>query len=226
MSNLLSSILLAFNHFFVYAIFFTVPFLLIQICKKKINFVRLGINYAFLLYMMCVIALVFFPLPTMKDATYQSICRLQAIPFHFVSDIVRETPFVWNQPQTYLPAIFDWAVLQVVYNVIMFVPFGMYIRYNFHFNGKKAALSSFLFSCFIEAGQLTGLFFTFSQAYRLCDVDDLITNTFGGIIGYGIIALMEKHIPLLPAIEKFDIAAEARMAFKIKHRIHLDNIQR
>lgn len=209
MSNLTSSILLAVNHFESYAVLFTIPFVLMQVVKRKINLVRLGLNYVFLFYVMCVIGLVFFPIPTMTEGMPQSIYGLQVIPFHFMADIVRETPFVWNQPQTYLAAVTDWTVLQVVFNVVMTVPFGMYLRYNFHFDAKKVAVTTFLFSSFIEIGQLTGLFFMF-PTYRLCDVDDLITNTLGGVIGFGLVLLTEKYMPVIPAIERFEMRRRER----------------
>ena len=156
------------------------------------NVVRLGVNYAFLLYMLCVIGLVFFPLPGMTGAMPQTGYGVQLVPFQFVKDIIRESPLVLNQPSTYLPAVLDWAVLQVVFNVIMMIPFGMYLRFNFRFTGGEVAVASFMFSCFIEIGQMTGLFFAFPQAYRLGDVDDLITNTLGGLIGYVMMRYMEK----------------------------------
>ncbi|MBP3569904.1 MAG: VanZ family protein [Lachnospiraceae bacterium] len=210
MSNLVTSISLAMNHFVVYAALFTVPFLLLQVVRKKLNFVRLGANYAFLLYVLCVIGLVFFPLPSMDGAVAGTAHGVQIIPFRFVCDIIRETPFVWNQPTTYLPALVDWAVLQVVFNVLMLVPFGMYLRFNFHLTGKKVVMSTFLFSCFIEIGQLTGLFFLFPQAYRLGDVDDLIANTLGGLIGYGIMRFLEKRVTVVGKVENFDIEMEVR----------------
>lgn len=205
MSNIISSISLAANHFIMYAVICTIPFLLMQVMKGKINLVRLGINYVFLFYVLCVIGLVFFPLPTMAGDMPQSVYGLQVIPFHFICDIVRETPFVWNQPQTYLAAVTDWTVLQVVFNVVMTVPFGMYLRYNFRFDGKKTALASLLFSSMIEIGQLTGLFFMVPFTYRLCDVDDLIMNTLGGVMGYVLVCFVEKRMKAIPAIEKFDV---------------------
>ena len=39
-------------------------------------------------------------------------------------------------------------------------------------------------SLFFELSQLSGLFFIYDGPYRLFDVDDLILNTFGGIMGY------------------------------------------
>ena len=53
----------------------------------------------------------------------------------------------------------------------------------------------------IEVGQLTGLFFLFQGSYRLFDVDDLLCNTLGGLIGYLMICKARRF---LPAISNFD----------------------
>ena len=78
----------------------------------------------------------------------------------------------------------------------------MYLRYNFHFNAKKVFAASAFLTAFIEIGQLTGLFFLFNGSYRLFDVDDLMLNTLGGMIGYAVVKLAEKYVP---AIEQFDM---------------------
>ena len=109
------------------------------------------------------------PLPTLAEQANLTGHSIQAIPFRFLCDIARETPFVWNKPQTYLAALTNRAVLQVVFNVFMTIPFGM--------------------------------FFMFHGSYRLCDVDDLMLNTLGGVIGYFMVKIVENKIP---AIECFD----------------------
>ena len=81
MSGLITGISLAMNHFVVYAGLFTVPFFLLQFGKKKLNFIRLGVNYAFLLYVLCVIGLVFFPLPGMTGAMPKAGYSVQPVPF-------------------------------------------------------------------------------------------------------------------------------------------------
>lgn len=201
MGNMTSTILLGASHFASLAGLLTVPFILMQVVRRRWNLVRLAGDYVFLFYVLCVIALVFFPLPTLAESAKLSRYDIQYVPFRFVSDIIRETPFVWNRTSTYIPALTNRAVLQVVYNILMFVPFGIYMRYMHHCSGKKILLLSFAVSLFIELAQLTGLFFLFSGSYRLCDVDDLLLNTLGGVIGYTIVRRMEKHI--LP-IEAFD----------------------
>ena len=166
MSYLTDSILMGFGNFPFFAVLFTVPIFFTQIFKhKKINFARIGLNYLLLLYSLCLIALVLFPLPTAEQTAHLTY-RIQLIPFHFIADIIRETPFVWYNPMTILPAMFQKAVLQVIFNIIMTIPFGMYLRYYQGFSYRKILVCSFALSFVIELAQLTGLFFLYNGSYR------------------------------------------------------------
>ena len=57
-------------------------------------------------------------------------------------------------------------------NIIMFMPFGLFIPYLWGISGKKTILIGFSSSLFIEFCQLF--------LSRGTDVDDLILNTLGG----------------------------------------------
>ncbi len=48
-----------------------------------------------------------------------------------------------------------------------------------------------------------GLFFIYPKAYRLFDVDDLIINTTGGILGYLVTPLFQKLLPTRDVRIKF-----------------------
>lgn len=203
MTTLLNSIMIGFGNFPFFAVLLTAPILLIQfIHYKNINLVRIGISYASLLYALCFTSLVFLPLPTLSDAAKLSTYDIQFIPFHFIADIIKESPFRLNDIHTYLPSLFNRAVLQVIFNVLLVIPFGMILRYCCHMNTKKIVLLSFALSLFVEIAQLTGLFFVFNGSYRLCDVDDLMANTLGGFLGCQLVSRLEGFIP---SIEKFDM---------------------
>jgi glycopeptide antibiotics resistance protein len=203
MKTIIDSILLGVSTFPFFAIICTLPiFAIVLIRYKALNFVRIGLNYSLLLYFLCLIALVFFPLPSAEKAACLSTHDIQLIPFKFVSDIVRESPFDFRNPATYISALLNYAVLQVLFNILMLIPLGMFLRYYFHFSTKKIVMLSFLLSFFIELTQLTGIYGIYHGSYRLCDVDDLITNTLGGYLGCQLISSLERFIP---SIEKFDI---------------------
>ncbi len=79
------------------------------------------------------------------------------------------------------------VMLNLVGNVLAFVPFGMLIRWV---RGKKtgfftATLAAFAFSLSIELVQLITKLGVF-------DVDDIIMNTFGGMLGYIIYYILAR----------------------------------
>ena len=106
-----------------------VPFFCRQVRARCFNWVRTAFGGLFLFYVLCVLALVFFPLPDAAQAAKLSTYRIQLVPFQFVADFLRETPLVLSDARTYLPALLDRTVLQVVCNILMLLPFGMYLRY-------------------------------------------------------------------------------------------------
>ena len=126
-----------------------------------------------------------------------------------MADFLRETPLVLSDARTYLPALLDRTVLQVVCNILMLLPFGMYLRYVCGLDLGRVALASLAFSAFIELGQLTGLFFVFRGSYRLCDVDDLMLNTLGGLLGGELVHALEAYLPPLDAFDRFPGSALA-----------------
>lgn len=207
MNTLIDSILLGVSNFPLFAVIATLPiFAIVLIRYKTINFVRIGLNYAMILYFLCLIALVFFPLPSAEQAACLSTHDIQIIPFKFVFDIINESPFKLLNPATYIPALLNKAVLQVLFNIIMLIPFGMFLRYYCQYNARKIIILSFLLSFFIELTQLTGMYGIYNGSYRLCDVDDLITNTLGGYLGYSLINRLNGFIP---SLHKFDIQLPA-----------------
>lgn len=198
MTTLIESILIGFSNFPIFTVLFTLPIIVGSIVRyKSWNLVRIGFNYLFLLYMLCVIALVLFPLPTVEQAALLHTHTFQWIPGHFIADIIKESPLQLTNPRTYLAAIFQKAVLQVIFNVFMTVPFGMYLNYICGLSKRRTVFCAFIFSACIELTQLTGIFGIYHGSYRFCDVDDLMTNTFGGFLGYQMITYMKRYLPNL-----------------------------
>ena len=174
MANILSSIRLAAYAFPLLAALVAAPFFYRQMRAHCFNWVRTVFGGLFLFYVLCVLALVFFPLPDAAQAakltTYDA---------------------------------------QLVLNILMLMPFGMYLRYVCGMDLGRVALVSLAFSAFIELGQLTGLFFLFRGSYRLCDVDDLMLNTLGGLLGGELVRTLEAYLPPLDAFDRFPGSAGA-----------------
>lgn len=187
----LEAIKVGFFVFPILAFLFTIPFILWQYHKYgSIHKLRVLIIYSFILYMICVYFLAIFPLPDRDSIDMNSnVCQL--IPFMFINDIIKES----FQFESIFDFISNSSVYTVLFNILMFIPFGVYLRYYFKSSFKKTLLLSFLFSLFLEVTQLTGLYFIYPHPYRLFDVDDLIINTLGGIIGYFVASLLMKFLP-------------------------------
>lgn len=158
MTNLLGSIRLAGYAFPLIAALVAVPFFDRQVRARCFNWVRTVFGGLFLFYVLCVLALVFFPLPDAAQAARLSGYEIQLVPFQFVADFLRETPLVLSDARTYLPALFDRTVLQVVCNILMLLPFGMYLRYVCGLDLGKVALASLAFRRSLSLGSSRGCF--------------------------------------------------------------------
>lgn len=81
------------------------------------------------------------------------------------------------------PFVTDPAILQLVLNVLLFVPLGFFLRVL----GGRGILVALLVglgtSAFVETTQVTGVWGIYPCAYRVFDVDDMLTNTLGAVAG-------------------------------------------
>ncbi len=189
------------------ALLFSIPFVLHQYHKYgSINPFRVLIVYSFILYLITIYFLVILPLPNKEEVIYKPN-MIKLIPFGFINDFIRESSFVINEPTTYLKAIKEPCFYTVIFNIFMTIPFGMYLRYYFKCNFKKTLFISFILSLFFELTQLTGLYGLYSYPYRVFDVDDLIMNTLGGIIGYFIMGFVDNFLPTREKIDEDSLEA-------------------
>jgi len=200
-TNYITTIKEAFIVFPFISLLFTIPFILHSYHKYgAIHPFRALIIYSFVLYIITIYFLVIFPLPN-KSEVIENTNVVKLIPLSFIADFIKETSFIITKPSTYLKALTEPCFYTVAFNLIMTVPFGMYMRYYFKCNIKRTIILSFLLSLFFEITQLTGLYHIYPYAYRVFDVDDLIINTLGGLLGYLIMGLFNK---LLPTREEID----------------------
>lgn len=181
---------------------FSIPFVLHQYHKYgSINPFRVLIVYSFILYLIIIYFLVILPLPNKEDVIYKPN-MIKLIPFGFINDFIRESSFVLTNPTTYLKAIKEPCFYTVIFNIFMTIPFGMYLRYYFKCNFKKTLFISLILSLFFELTQLTGLYGLYPYPYRVFDVDDLIMNSLGGIIGYIIMGFVDNFLPTREKIDE------------------------
>lgn len=98
---------------------------------------------------------------------------MQLVPFYFIQEIISHTSAVLTKPATYFYLLKESAFLQVAFNVLLTVPFGIYLRYYFRRSFLQTICISFFLSLFFELTQVTGLYGIYNCAYRLFDIDDL-----------------------------------------------------
>ncbi len=205
-------ILQAILIFPVVAFLFTIPYMLIQYHKYgSLPLLRVGVVYSFILYLIAAYFLVILPLPSKEEVLLYTSPTTQLVPFTFIQNIIVNTSVVWSQPATYLHLFREPNFYQAIYNVLLLLPFGVYLKYYFNCSFKKTLLFSFLLSLFFEITQLTGLYFIYPRGYRLFDVDDLIINTLGGIIGYAIALGLLKILPNRKKIDDYAYQIGTRM---------------
>jgi glycopeptide antibiotics resistance protein len=167
-----------------------VPFVAVQYRRRgALGFGPVVLGFGLLVYALALVSYTLLPLPQITSdfcAVHQARPQLRLL--QFVRDIRRDN----SGGLAGLP--FNPAVLQFVFNIVLFVPFGMFTRYLFRRGLVVTTLLGLAASLVIELTQLTGDWFLFPCAYRLFDVDDLLANTTGALAG----ALIGPVLRLVP----------------------------
>ncbi|MGM9907306.1 VanZ family protein [Limosilactobacillus sp.] len=87
---------------------------------------------------------------------------------------------------------FQGFSIEYVLNIVMTFPLGVYLYlFNYRMPFERVILVGFCFSLFIESNQFIWDYFLNLQ--RLADVDDLITNTLGAIIGFSLMIILYQN---------------------------------
>ena len=179
----------------VVCLILSLPFLIFHYRKYgSITFSRFLIVYSFFFYLLCIYFLVILPLPSKMDILNYEGIYYNLKPFFVVPEIFMSGEVNVVEPNTYV-FLLNQKFLEPLFNILMTIPFGIYLRYYFKCGFFKTLFYSFLLSLFFELTQLTGLYFVYPHPYRLCDINDLINNTMGGLIGFTIVPLFSIFLP-------------------------------
>lgn len=145
-------------------------------CKKT----KLSSIYKIGITLLCITMVIVFSLtgvsPISGFNTNINIHDIQFIPFAGIIEMIKG-------------GITFHSMINILGNIIMFMPIGFLapILFNKLDNLKSIAILGFCISLFIE---FTQLFLT-----RATDIDDLILNTLGTILGYLVFSSLKKSIP-------------------------------
>ncbi|WP_413537810.1 VanZ family protein [Enterococcus malodoratus] len=172
------------------------PFLIYYYRKYgQLGKLRSVILYSFVFYLLCAYYLVILPLPSIGSVAQMTGPRYELHLFQSWHNFMNQTVLQLNNPSTYLAAMKQSVFLEPVFNIFLLFPFGVYCRYYFKFSLGKTILASFCLSLFFELTQLSGLYFIYPRPYRLFDVNDLLHNTIGGLLGFACAPLFTFFLP-------------------------------
>lgn len=145
--------------------------------KKFENIVWLS---CFAIYMFLLIDVTIFPIPI----------TLKRIEYNFA---IKAGSSIWNSinllPDISLGNVFS---RNFFYNMVMTAPFGFLVNVIFLEKErlKKTMLWILLLTLSIELTQL--IFILFTGAFKIVDVNDIVANICGGLIGYSIYLIFNK----------------------------------
>ncbi|MEG1858988.1 MAG: VanZ family protein [Christensenellaceae bacterium] len=136
------------------------------LCKK--NDIAVSAQHIIGLYLLSYVMI------TMLSVTGAAVLFAPGISFDINLSEVSLIPFQWGEPRG------------ILLNLLMFIPYGFLLPLLSKRLGSisKVLLSGFLFSLAIELSQLLN--------HRATDIDDLLMNTAGAVVGYLLYAWCSK----------------------------------
>ncbi|WP_243789660.1 VanZ family protein [Saccharopolyspora gloriosae] len=158
-----------------------VPYIARQYRRRgELGMGNLALALAAVVYGVSLVAYVLLPFPQLTPdfCATSGMGGPQWLPFNFLNDMKKEAT-----DSSVLATLRNPALMQVMLNVGLFVPLGMFVRHLF---GRGVLVTTAIglgVSLLIEVTQGTGIWFAYPCAYRLFDVDDLIMNTAGALAG-------------------------------------------
>ena len=126
----------------------------------------------------------------------------QLHPFHVIEQIRETTDFTLGDRSTWGPALRSPVVYEAIFNVMLTVPLGAYLCYLFRCRWWMALLIGMATTLLFETSQLTGLFGLYAHPYRLFDVDDLILNTTGTMLGFWLMIPLAWSLPSMDEVNE------------------------
>lgn len=156
----------------------------------RLSLLRLTGTALFAIYGMALAAYTLLPWPEADWCEANDPPDPQWRPFHSLDDILNDTAGL-----SIAGRLESIAVLQVVFNVVLFVPWGLFLRRFFGRGPALTVVGAAAVSVLIEVTQGTGVFGLAGCAYRVADVDDVIANVAGAAIGALLAPVLLRWMP-------------------------------
>ncbi|WP_232666872.1 VanZ family protein [Pseudonocardia sp. TRM90224] len=213
MSSQLIPALLAVFGGTLLAVLLLVPFVFRSYrTRGEVGFGPALVAFGFVVYGLAILTYTLLPLPQLDEAwcaAHPALRHPQLDPLRFLADIRKEqaAPGIHG-------LLVNPAVQQAVFNVALFVPLGAYLRHWFGRGVAATVAIGFGVSLLVEFTQLTGNWFLFPCPYRVFDVDDLIANTLGTVVGIvlaPLLGLLTRRHHRLPADAPRPVTAGRRL---------------
>lgn len=163
--------------------------------RGQVPLKRTLVGYSFLWYLVAAYFLVILPLPSRESVEALNTPYYNLEPFVFVEHFLRHSGIDLGNPATYPSALVQPTAYTVYFNLLLFLPLGIYLRKYFRLNFIKTLMAGFGLSLFFELTQLTGLYGVYPRPYRIFNVDDLMVNSLGAALGYLMVPLLKAWTP-------------------------------
>ncbi|MFC0675092.1 VanZ family protein [Brachybacterium hainanense] len=145
----------------------------------RIHLTRMLLIAALCIYASALLAYTVVPSPDMAELCRTRIGgKLRLRPLHSITEII-----VQHEGMSTWRALVSWGAWQLAMNVALFIPFGVFARGLFGRGVLGTTLLGMLISLLFEATQYTGFWGLYSCGIRVADIDDVLSNTLGTLIG-------------------------------------------
>ncbi|WP_455382031.1 VanZ family protein [Salinispira pacifica] len=171
----------------------------------RVQRIRTLLLYLFIFYCVVALFLVILPLPKPGpgySARYAWAAHPQLRPFMFVRRLLRTVPdSTWSSLPGIISLFGRTVFLQAILNFMLLFPLGLFLRYYFRARLIAALPVIIITTMTFELLQYSALLGLYPAPYRAFDVDDIILNTAGGLVGYLAAPVASRLVPVpLPQV--------------------------
>lgn len=119
--------------------------------------------------------------------------ELRPYPFNSLLEIAS----AYEAATNLLSFAVSWPVLQLVTNILLFMPLGAILRGVFRLDTTVSLAMGVMLSVLIEATQYTGAWGIYPCGVRIADIDDVFANSAGAWLGALLAPLLTRwRVPL------------------------------